>query len=183
MMTVTPMRLPEVCLIAPRIFRDPRGFFLATWQDAAFREQVSDVSFVQDNYSRSSFGTLRGLHFQGEHTQGKLVQCSAGRIWDIAVDVRRSSPSFGQWVASELSDENHHMLWVPAGFAHGFLVLSATADVRYKVTDVYDPGSERTLMWNDPALSITWPIPDGVTPILSEKDAVGMPLSLLDALP
>ena len=182
-MKVTRLAIPDVCLLEPQTFGDARGVFLVSWQEQQFRRDVADVTFVQDNHSRSRRHTLRGLHFQTEHTQGKLVHCSLGRIWDVAVDVRRSSPTFGTWVAAELSDGNHHQLWVPAGFAHGFLVLSDTADIQYKVTDQYHPASECTLRWDDPALDITWPLEPGAMPLLSSKDAVGTLLSALEPLP
>lgn len=182
-MKCTALAIPDVYLIEPKVFGDARGFFLATWNDDEFRRSVGDVTFVQDNTSRSRQWTLRGLHFQSEHTQGKLVRCAHGRIWDVVVDVRRSSPSFGRSVGVELSDENQHQLWIPAGFAHGFLVLSETADLHYKVTDRYHPASERTLQWNDPALGLSWPIPAGIEPLLSPKDLAGAPLAALDALP
>jgi len=180
---VTSLELPDVCLFEPQVFGDARGFFLCTWNDQEFRNAVGDVTFVQDNTSRSRQWTLRGLHFQGEHTQGKLVRCSAGRIWDAVVDVRASSPTFGQWVGAELSSTQHQQLWIPPGFAHGFVVLSEFADVQYKVTDRYHPASERTLQWNDPALNISWPIPAGIEPLLSAKDAAGTPFAALDVLP
>lgn len=182
-MKVTRLAIPDVCLIEPQAFGDARGFLLVSWLDDVFRREVADVAFVQDNHSRSRRHTLRGLHFQAEHTQGKLVRCSLGRVWDVAVDIRRSSPTFGAWVAAELSDENHHQLWVPAGFAHGFLVLSDSADLQYKVTDRYHQASERTLQWDDPAVGITWPLDAGVTPLLSPKDAAGTLLSVLEPLP
>jgi dTDP-4-dehydrorhamnose 3,5-epimerase len=180
---VTRLAIPDVCLLEPQAFGDARGFLLVSWQEEQFRREVTDAHFVQDNHSRSRRHTLRGLHFQSEHTQGKLVRCSSGRIWDVAVDVRRSSPTFGAWVAAELSDENHHQLWVPAGFAHGFLVRSDSADLQYKVTDRYHPASERTLQWDDPALGIPWPLDPGVMPLLSPKDAAGTLLSALEPLP
>lgn len=181
-MKVTRLAIPDVCLIEPRVFSDVRGYFLATWQDDVFRRDVADVQFIQDNHSSSVRGTLRGLHYQSRHTQGKLVRCAVGTVWDVAVDVRRSSPTFGQWVGAELSEANHHQLWIPAGFAHGFVVLSERADLQYKVTDRYDPASENTLLWNDPAVGITWPVPAGAAPVMSEKDLAGVPLSQLDAL-
>lgn len=182
-MKVTRLAIPEVCLIEPDVIGDGRGFFMSTWNDETFRRDVCDVAFVQDNTTRSRQWTLRGLHFQAEHTQGKLVRCAAGRLWDVAVDVRASSPTFGQWVASELSDENNHQLWIPPGFAHGFVVLSETADMQYKVTDRYHPQSERTLQWNDPTLRIPWPIAPGVDVILSAKDQTGVPFAELEPLP
>lgn len=182
-MKVTRLRIPDVCLIEPEVFGDARGFFITSWQDAEFRREVADVSFMQDNQSRSRRGTLRGLHFQAEHTQGKLVRCAVGCMFDVAVDIRRSSPTFGQWVGTELSGENHHQLWIPPGFAHGFYVLSESADLHYKVTDKYHPASERTLRWDDPAVGVTWPLADGEPPLLSPKDANGVHLADLDALP
>ena len=182
-MRVTRLAIPDVCLVEPQVFGDPRGFFLTTWNAEAFAREVCDVTFIQDNTSRSKQYTLRGLHWQAEYTQGKLVRCAYGRVWDVAVDVRRSSPTFGQWVAAELSDENHHQLWIPAGFAHGFVVLSESADLHYKVTDRYHPASERTLCWDDPALGITWPVPPGVTPLLSAKDMNGHLLAEIEAMP
>ncbi len=182
-MKVTRLAIPDVCLLEPQVFGDDRGFLLVAWQDDVFRRQVADVTFVQDNQSRSQQGTLRGMHFQGEHTQGKLVQCTVGCIWDVAVDVRRASPTFGTWVAVELSGENHHQLWIPPGFAHGFLVLSETADVQYKVTDRYHPASERTLRWDDATIGVTWPLANGAAPLLSAKDAAGTSFASLEALP
>jgi len=182
-MKVTRLAIPDICLIQPHAFGDARGFLLVSWQDDVFRREVADVTFVQDNQSRSQRGTLRGMHFQGEYTQGKLIQCTVGRIWDVAVDVRRASPTFGKWVAAELSDENHHQLWIPPGFAHGFLVRSETADMHYKVTDRYHPASERTLRWDDATVGVTWPLPDGVAPLLSLKDAAGTSFAALEALP
>ncbi len=182
-MKVTRLAIPDVCLIEPQVFGDARGFFLETWRDEAFRRDVADVTFVQDNQSRSRQWTLRGLHFQLEHTQGKLVRCPAGHVLDIAVDIRRSSPTFGRSVSARLSEANHHQLWVPPGFAHGFVVLSDSADLHYKVTDRYDPASERTLLWNDPALGIDWMVPSGVTPLLSPKDVAGALLVDLETLP
>lgn len=182
-MKVTRLAIPDVCLIEPQVLGDARGFFLETWRDEVFRRAVADVTFVQDNQSRSRQGTLRGLHFQLEHTQGKLVRCPIGRVLDVAVDIRRSSPMFGRWVSAELSEANHHQLWVPPGFAHGFVVLSASADLHYKVTDSYDPSSERTLLWSDPALGIDWMVPAGVSLLLSPKDVAGTSLADLETLP
>ena len=182
-MKVTRLAIGDVCLLEPKVFGDPRGFFLSTWNDEQFRRDVADVTFVQDNTSRSRQWTMRGLHFQAQHTQGKLVRCAVGRVWDVAVDIRASSPSFGQWVGAELSGENQHQLWIPSGFAHGFVVLSESADLQYKVTDRYHAASEQTLQWNDPAIAISWPIPEGVNLLLSPKDASGTPLTDLEALP
>lgn len=182
-MKVTRFAIPDLALIEPQVFGDARGSFVMTWQDEAFRREIANVTFIQDNQSRSRQWTLRGLHFQSRHTQGKLVRCSTGRVWDIAVDVRRSSATFGHWAATELSEDNQHQLWIPPGFAHGFLVLSEIADIQYKVTDRYDASSEQTISWNDPAIGIDWPIPAGVQPILSAKDTVGTPLATSAALP
>lgn len=182
-MKVTRLAIPDVCLIEPQVFGDARGFFLETWRDEAFRRDVADVTFVQDNQSRSRQWTLRGLHFQLEHTQGKLVRCPIGHVRDVVVDIRRSSPTFGHAVSAELSETNHHQLWVPPGFAHGFVVLSESADLHYKVTDAYHPASERTLLWNDPALGVDWFLPNGVTPLLSAKDVAGALLADLETLP
>jgi dTDP-4-dehydrorhamnose 3,5-epimerase len=162
-----------VVLIEPQVFGDARGFFLETWQAQKFAAAGIAASFVQDNHSRSSQWTLRGLHFQSEHTQGKLVRVTAGSVYDVVVDLRRSSPSFGAWWGVELSAQNHRMLWVPEGLAHGMLVTSDTADFLYKCTDLYSPAHERTLAWNDPALSIQWPLPSGTRPVLSAKDKQG----------
>lgn len=182
-MKVRELDIPGVLLIEPAVFGDARGFFLETWRNDVFRSRVCDVEFIQDNLSRSRQGTVRGMHYQLQHTQGKLVRCAAGRIWDVIVDMRRSSPTFGRWLGAELSDENQQQLWIPPGLAHGFLVLSGSADVSYKVTDDYHPQSERTVLWNDPAIGIRWPIPAGVTPLLSEKDICGIPLAASDHLP
>ena len=170
--------LPEVMLLEPRAFADPRGFFLEAWQRDRFAGAGIAVEFVQDNLSRSRRGVLRGLHFQRLHPQGKLVQVVRGAVFDVAVDVRRRSPTFGRWTGLVLSDENHRQLYVPAGFAHGFYVLSDEADVLYKCTDNYYPEHERTLLWNDPEVGVRWPISDG--PVLSSKDAAGEPLARLD---
>jgi dTDP-4-dehydrorhamnose 3,5-epimerase len=160
-------------LIEPQVFGDDRGFFMETWHAAKFKEAGLDVGFVQDNQSRSTQWTLRGMHMQVEHTQGKLVRVTAGSVFDAVVDLRRGSPSFGRWWGAELSDQNHRMLWVPPGLAHGMLVTSASADFLYKCTDVYSPSHERTLAWDDPTVRIEWPIPAGVEPKLSAKDLVG----------
>jgi dTDP-4-dehydrorhamnose 3,5-epimerase len=166
--------LKDVVLIEPQVFGDARGFFLETWQKEKFAAAGIDATFVQDNHSRSSRGTLRGLHFQVEHTQGKLVRVTAGSVFDVMVDLRRSSPSFGAWWGVDLSAENHRMLWVPPGLAHGILVTSESADFLYKCTELYSPVHERTLAWNDPALAIQWPLPAGLSPKLSPKDAQGL---------
>jgi dTDP-4-dehydrorhamnose 3,5-epimerase len=169
-MEFVPTRIPDVILIKPRVFGDARGFFLETWHGAAFAAAGIPATFVQDNHSRSAQWILRGLHYQSERSQGKLVRVSRGAVYDVAVDVRESSPTFGQWVGAELSDQNHHMLWVPAGFAHGFLTLTDGVDFNYKCTDYYSPKHERAIRWNDPALAIDWPLPAGVTPQVSARD-------------
>jgi len=168
--------LPGVYLVRPRVFGDARGFFLESWNADTFRNAGFDVAFVQDNHSRSRGGILRGLHYQTRHTQGKLVRVTAGRVFDVAVDLRRDSPTFGQWYGKVLDDIDHHMLWIPPGFAHGFYVLSDSADFQYKCTDRYDPDSEITLAWDDPDIAIDWPLADGRAPTLSDKDRSGLPL-------
>lgn len=170
-MEFIPTQLPEVVLIMPRVFGDQRGFFLESWQQHKFAAAGIDAGFVQDNHSRSAQWTLRGMHYQIENTQGKLVRVTQGAAFDVAIDVRRSSPRFGEWVGVELSDANHHMLWVPPGFAHGFLALSDTVDFLYKVTDVYAPQHERTIRWDDPDVGIQWPLPSGISPKLAQRDA------------
>jgi len=171
-MRVTPTRLPEVLLIEPRVFGDARGFFMESWNQRAFDEAAgAPVRFVQDNHSRSSRGVLRGLHYQLRQPQGKLVRVVSGRVFDVAVDLRRSSPRLGQWVGVELSADNHRQLWVPPGFAHGFLVLSEQADFLYKTTDYYQPSDERALAWNDSRVNVDWPLDEvGGAPSLSAKD-------------
>ncbi|WP_435103504.1 dTDP-4-dehydrorhamnose 3,5-epimerase [Arhodomonas sp. AD133] len=175
-MQVEPLAIPDVLLVTPRVFGDHRGFFLETWQAERFAEVGIPDRFVQDNHSRSSQGVLRGLHYQIQQPQGKLVRVVRGEIFDVAVDLRRSSPHFGQWVGAALSEENHRMLWVPPGFAHGFVVTSESADLLYKCSDFYAPEHERTLRWDDPEVAIEWPLPEGVEPVLSEKDLAGVTL-------
>lgn len=182
-MKFTPTRLAEVVLIEPRVFADPRGFFMETWHAKKFADGGIAADFVQDNHSVSSQWVLRGLHYQVRHTQGKLVRVTRGEVFDVAVDMRKSSPTFGQWVGEYLSAANHRMMWVPPGFAHGFLVLSERVEFLYKCTDFYDPGSERTLLWNDPEVAIEWPLPDGVAPIISDKDRVGARLGEAECFP
>lgn len=165
-------QLPEVMLIEPRVFGDARGFFMESWNRKTFAGLGLDLDFVQDNHSRSARGVLRGLHYQLHQPQGKLVRVTQGAVFDVAVDLRRSSPNFGKWTGHELSAENHHMLWVPPGFAHGFLVLSESADFLYKTTEYYAPEHERCVLWNDPAIGIEWPLGGG-EPLLSAKDKVG----------
>jgi dTDP-4-dehydrorhamnose 3,5-epimerase len=175
-MQVTPSAIPEVLLLEPKVFGDPRGFFFESYNRCAFAQATGiDVEFVQDNHSRSLKNVLRGLHYQLRQPQGKLVRVTLGAIWDVAVDLRRSSPSFGRWVAFELSAESKSMTWIPPGFAHGFLVTSEAAEVQYKTTDYYAPEHERTLLWNDAALAIPWPFAGA--PILAAKDRSGRPLA------
>ena len=172
--------LHGVILIEPQVFGDSRGFFQETWQVEKFAAAGIDAKFVQDNHSRSSRWTLRGLHFQMPHAQGKLVRVTSGSVFDVMVDMRRSSPSFGAWWGTELSDDNHRMLWVPEGLAHGILVTSENADFLYKCTALYNPSDERTLMWNDPKVGVNWPLPAEVTPNLSPKDILGQPFDGLE---
>ena len=165
--------IPDVVLIEPKVFRDERGYFLESYQKNKFAEQGIHMDFVQDNHSKSEHsGILRGLHYQIQQPQGKLVRVVTGEIFDVAVDIRRSSPTFGQWVGDYLSAENKRMIWVPPGFAHGFYVTSPEAEVIYKATDYYAPQWERTIAWNDPTININWPIKD-IHPILSHKDMAG----------
>jgi dTDP-4-dehydrorhamnose 3,5-epimerase len=164
--------LPEVLLIEPNVFQDERGFFMESYQKKKFSEAGITVDFVQDNHSKSCRGTLRGLHYQIRQPQGKLVRVISGEVFDVAVDIRKNSPTFGQWVGDYLSAENKKMLWVPAGFAHGFYVTSEEAEVLYKASDYYAPQWERCIVWNDPAIGIQWPTQNAV-PVLSAKDAAG----------
>ena len=180
-MNVTRTALPEVLVITPRIFSDDRGFFFESWNARTFAAAGVDAAFVQDNHSRSRRGVLRGLHYQIEHPQGKLVRAVTGEVFDVVVDLRRSSPNFGRWVGVTLSAENNNMMWIPAGFAHGFLTLSETADFLYKTTDYWYPEHERTLRWNDPAIGIDWPL-DGA-PCVAPKDATGMALAQAELYP
>lgn len=166
--------LPGVYLLTPRVFGDARGFFLESWNASTFRDAGFDLDFVQDNHSRSRRGILRGLHYQTRHTQGKLVRVTSGQVFDVAVDMRRDSPHLGQWFGTVLDDVAHRMLWIPPGFAHGFLVLSESADFQYKCTDRYDPDSEVTLAWDDPDIGIDWPLPEGQAAALSDKDRTGL---------
>ena len=179
-MNVIPTSIPDVVIIEPRVFGDSRGFFYESFNHKAFAEKVSPgVEFVQDNHSRSARHVLRGLHYQIQQAQGKLVRVVAGSVYDVAVDIRQNSPSFGQWVGVTLSDENKRQLWVPPGFAHGFLVLSEFAEFLYKTTEYYAPEHERALLWNDPALAIDWPLGEA-EPILSKKDLLAKPLKDAD---
>ncbi|MFN7037858.1 MAG: dTDP-4-dehydrorhamnose 3,5-epimerase [Bellilinea sp.] len=182
-MKFTPCCIPDVVLIEPRLFGDQRGFFMETYQQKVFAEHGIAAQFVQDNHSGSRRATLRGLHYQIRQPQGKLVRVIAGEIFDVAVDLRRSSPTFGQWVGEILSAENKRQLWVPPGFAHGFYVLSEWAEVVYKASDFYAPQWERTLLWNDPAVGIEWPLLDGLELLISEKDRAGLPLAQAETYP
>ena len=174
-MRVTSTALPEVLLIEPKVFGDARGFFYESFNRRAFAEASGlELDFVQDNVSRSTKGVLRGLHYQVQQAQGKLVRCLAGEVYDVVVDIRRSSPRFGQWTGIALSAENKRAVWLPRGFAHGFLVVAPFADILYKTTDYYAPEHERSIAWNDPDIGISWPL-DGV-PTLSAKDLRGVPL-------
>ena len=178
-MRVLPTAIPDVRVIEPRVFEDARGFFLETWNRRVFAEAGIDAEFVQDNHSCSVRGVLRGLHYQIEHAQGKLVRVVAGEVYDVAVDLRRSSATFGRHVALQLSAANRRMLFIPAGFAHGFLVVSDAAEFLYKTTDYWYPEHERTLLWRDASLAIAWP--RGVEPLLAPKDAAGTPLASAEA--
>ena len=176
-MNVIRTAIPEVVLIEPKVFGDARGFFFESFNQKAFNEATgTNHQFVQDNHSRSAQGVLRGLHYQIQQPQGKLVRVVRGAVIDIAVDIRKSSPTFGQWVAEELSEDNHRQLWVPPGFAHGFVVLSEVAEFLYKTTDYYAPAFERCIAWDDPTLAIDWKL-SGRQPLLSAKDAQGLPLA------
>jgi len=180
-MQVTPTAIPDVKLIEPRIFGDARGFFFESYNRRSFANAGIDQDFVQDNHSRSHRGVLRGLHYQIQHAQGKLVRVSAGAVFDVVVDLRRASPTFGRHVAIELSAENQKMLWVPPGFAHGFLVISEQADFLYKTTDNWYAEHERTLLWNDAALAIRWPLE--TEPVMTARDAAGVPLAAAATYP
>lgn len=175
-MIVTPTAISDVLLIEPRVFGDERGFFYESWNAAAFADAGLDQRFVQDNHSRSARGVLRGLHYQRTDPQGKLVRVTAGRVFDVAVDLRRSSVTFGQWVGVELSAANRLMLWIPPGFAHGFLALEPGTEFLYKCTSYYDPADEHCLRWDDPDLGIDWPLGD-IQPQLSTKDRQGKALA------
>jgi dTDP-4-dehydrorhamnose 3,5-epimerase len=183
-MKITPTEIPDVLIVEPKVFGDARGFFFESFNRTTFRELTGiDADFVQDNHSRSARGVLRGLHYQVQKAQGKLVRVARGSVYDVAVDVRRSSRTFGRWTAVELSEENHRQLWIPAGFAHGFLVLSEFADFLYKTTDYYAPEHERCIAWDDRQLSIDWPLAAlGIDPVLSAKDKNGTPFSSAETM-
>lgn len=167
-------RIPEVKIIEPQVFGDERGFFMETFRTTLFNQECGEREFVQENHSKSSHGILRGLHFQTENTQGKLVRVVSGEVFDVAVDMRKESPTFGQWVGVVLSAENKRQLWVPEGFAHGFYVMSAEAEFAYKCTDFYNPQAEVSVKWDDPTLAIEWPLVDNQAPNLSAKDVAGL---------
>jgi dTDP-4-dehydrorhamnose 3,5-epimerase len=177
-MNVISTSISEVLVIEPKVFGDSRGFFFESFNHKNFNQVTGlDVKFVQDNHSRSAKGVLRGLHYQIRQPQGKLVRVVQGQVFDVAVDIRRSSPTFGQWVGVELTEDNYRQLWVPPGFAHGFYVLSDTADFLYKTTDYYLPDLERSLLWNDPTVAVSWPIQADVSPIVSAKDKIAPKLT------
>jgi len=173
--SVTPMAIHDVLVIEPKVFGDERGWFMESFNAQDFSAATGlDVEFVQDNHSFSSQWTLRGLHYQLEHTQGKLMRVVAGSVFDVAVDIRKNSPTYGKWVGLELSAQNYKQLWIPAGLAHGFLVLSEAAEFLYKTTDYYHPQSEACLAWNDPQVNIQWPLPQGIAPNMNTKDSAGL---------
>lgn len=180
-MNIIQTNIPDVLILEPRVFGDTRGFFLESWNENSFNQAIGkNVHFVQDNHSRSAIGVLRGLHYQLTQPQGKLVRVPQGRVFDVAVDLRQGSPTFGHWTGAELSGENQRQMWIPKGFAHGFLVLSESADFLYKTTDYYHPASEQTLMWNDPSIGIQWPDVSSELK-LSAKDQAGQPLHVCTA--
>ena len=174
-MKYLPLSIPDVVLLEPQVFGDHRGFFLETFRQDDFEKQIGKFSFVQDNHSKSTKGILRGLHYQIQHPQGKLVRVTSGEVFDVAVDIRKASPWFGKWVGRILSEDNKTMLWIPPGFAHGFYVLSNDAEFSYKCTDYYAPEYERSILWNDPEIAIEWPLE--TTPVLSAKDEKGATLA------
>ena len=177
-MNVIKTSIPDVLIIEPKVFGDSRGYFFESYNQKEFEEKVGPITFVQDNESKSSYGVLRGLHFQKPpFAQAKLVRCAEGEVFDVAVDLRRSSPHFGRWVGEVISAENHKQILIPPGFAHGFLVLSESAEFLYKTTEYYAPEYERSLLWSDPELAIAWPLELGQTPLLAAKDAAALPLA------
>jgi dTDP-4-dehydrorhamnose 3,5-epimerase len=181
-MNIIPTKISDVLIIEPRVFEDQRGFFYESYNEKAFREKTGvDAQFVQDNHSRSAQNVLRGLHYQIQQPQGKLVRVVAGAIFDVVVDLRKSSPTYGQWVGTLISAENKQQLWVPVGFAHGFCVVSEFAEVLYKTTDYYAPGHERCVIWNDPDLAIAWPLE--AAPTVSAKDQAGVPFKEAEVFP
>lgn len=182
-MKIVETALPGVKLLEPRVFGDDRGFFMESWNARTFADAGIDAAFVQDNHSRSAKGVLRGLHYQIQSAQGKLIRVTSGSVYDVAVDLRTSSPTFGHWVGYELSAENKLQLWIPQGFAHGFLSLRDGTEFLYKCTDFYNPKAERCVVWNDPAIGITWPLEGIGAPILSAKDAEGKSLNDAETFP
>ena len=182
-MQFEPTAIADVVLIKPRVYGDARGYFFESWEERKFAAGGVPEHFVQDNHSHSERNVLRGLHYQMPHPQGKLVRVARGAVFDVAVDIRRSSPSFRQWVGFVLSEENHHMLWVPPGMAHGYLTLSDSADFIYRCTDFYAPECERAIVWNDPDIGVQWPLPAGTAPVLSAKDAVARSFSEAELFP
>jgi dTDP-4-dehydrorhamnose 3,5-epimerase len=178
-MNFFPTNHPDIIRVQPKVFTDSRGFFMESYQKETFYKAGIRYDFVQDNHSSSKQSTLRGLHYQVTHTQGKLVRVIMGEIFDVAVDLRKKSPHFGKWVGAYLSDKNKEQLWIPPGFAHGFYTLSERTEVLYKTTDYYDAKGDRCIHWNDPTLGIEWPIPEGVEPLVSKKDSMGV--SFLEA--
>jgi len=178
-MNIVPTHIPDLLIVEPRVFGDDRGFFLESWNASVFKDLGLDVQFVQDNHSRSARGVLRGLHFQNPNPQGKLVRVVAGRVWDVAVDLRKSSPTFGKWAGVELSAANKRMFWVPPGFAHGFVSLEDGTDFLYKCTSFYEPANEHSLSWDDPTVGIEWPL-EGIEPQLSAKDKQGKSLAEIE---
>ncbi len=182
-MKFVPSPLPGVVIVEPTVFGDDRGFFMETWREDLAEAAGVNVKFVQENHSRSGRGVLRGLHYQVQQAQGKLVRDVRGEAFDVAVDLRRQSETFGQWYGTHLSEDNKRQLWVPPGFAHGFLTLSDTVDFLYKCTDYYAPEHERSLLWNDPDLGIDWPLSPSVTPLLSDKDANATPFAQAEYYP
>jgi dTDP-4-dehydrorhamnose 3,5-epimerase len=177
------LSIPDVIRVTPTVFSDHRGYFMETWRVSLFEQAGIGTGFVQENQSLSNRGTLRGLHYQVRQPQGKLVRVIAGKIYDVAVDLRQSSPTFGRWVASPLSADDRAMLWIPPGFAHGFLVLSGSAEIIYRCTDYYAPEHERSIRWDDPDLGIGWPLADGATPLLSVKDQQAKPFHSAEVYP
>ena len=180
-MQFIPAAISDVLIIEPNVFGDARGFFLESWNERAFLEAGIKARFVQDNHSRSARNVVRGLHYQIKQPQGKLVRVTVGEIFDVAVDIRKSSPTFGKWAGTKLSTQNKRIIWIPPGFAHGFLALSESAEVLYKTTDYYSPEHERTILWNDPELGIAWPLQG--EPLLSAKDQQGVPFAKAEAFP
>lgn len=182
-MKIIQTTLPEVILIEPKVYEDPRGFFMETYHKAKFSQIDKTLDFIQDNHSRSIQGVLRGLHYQIQHAQGKLVRAIVGEVFDVAVDLRRSSPTFGEWVGCYLSADNKHQIWIPPGFAHGYYTLSDWAEILYKTSDIYSPENERIILWNDPTIGIEWPLIPGKEIILSGKDQKGKKLSEAEVYP